>query len=499
MKQTILLTTVFVLSLYANAQKAIVEVFIPSQIKVNSAILSPAHTKDEYLYEYSEDGWELEAPVVKGKALLEMDLPAPQSMVLYVDELTPAVLFLSPGDHLVLHYQEKNGRKSYTVTGKGSNNNQVNLARPYFSYYEKYAKDTLPHRLLKDLRNRYREDSVLLRSYIDLHKPSPAYIAAQEAQLRYFVPQVYYSFFGSHGFTLKNMPGKEKLVLVWQQALDSIMATVPLNNDEALISSNYAMLVTTFLSRKKEAIWESLPPVDSKARKEWWYDEPDSGKALMEDMENLLTAKIIKRYFTGKTAEFAYTHMLHEAIGEKEDNLLSIYDTFVQQYPNSPYQPYLAPRLEPVRQRFTRPLTDKMIILPDSPSLNSFAEIRSIMKGKTVLLDLWGTWCGPCRKEINENSQALKDHFKGKDVTFLYIANFDTNSAAKWKSLIPYYNLEGTHILAGPALTHDIAKAVNLKSYPTYVIIKKDGSFELSTAGYPMDRDKLIKQIEAAL
>jgi thiol-disulfide isomerase/thioredoxin len=112
---------------------------------------------------------------------------------------------------------------------------------------------------------------------------------------------------------------------------------------------------------------------------------------------------------------------------------------------------------------------------------------------------MWGTWCGPCRKEINEHSQALKDYFKGKEVVFLYVANFDLVNEPKWKALIPYYNLEGTHLLASQELTQNINEVTKMKGYPSYIIIKKDGNFELSKAGYPMDRDKLIKQIEAAL
>ena len=41
----------------------------------------------------------------------------------------------------------------------------------------------------------------------------------------------------------------------------------------------------------------------------------------------------------------------------------------------------------------------------------------------------------------------------------------------------------------------------NVKSngYPTYIIVKKDGSYELSKGGLPMNREILIKQLEEAI
>jgi thiol-disulfide isomerase/thioredoxin len=131
--------------------------------------------------------------------------------------------------------------------------------------------------------------------------------------------------------------------------------------------------------------------------------------------------------------------------------------------------------------------------------LNTLADVLNLTKGKTVLLDMWGTWCGPCRSEIEKNGAAIKEHFKNKGLDYFYIANYDQSNEATWKKLIAFFKLTGTHILANEKLTDDIMKKTNGSGYPTYVVIKKDGSYELSKAGYPMDRDVLIKQLEEAL
>jgi thiol-disulfide isomerase/thioredoxin len=50
-------------------------------------------------------------------------------------------------------------------------------------------------------------------------------------------------------------------------------------------------------------------------------------------------------------------------------------------------------------------------------------------KDKTVVLDLWATWCGPCRAEI-PHLVALNNEFGGKGVEIIGLTTEDPNSAA---------------------------------------------------------------------
>lgn len=97
------------------------------------------------------------------------------------------------------------------------------------------------------------------------------------------------------------------------------------------------------------------------------------------------------------------------------------------------------------------------------------------------------------------NASSIRAYFKDKPVDFLYIANYDLTQEDAWKKLIAFYDMEGQHILASQELTSDIMDAIKGKGFPTYLIIKKNGSYEVSKAGYPMDRKVLIKQIEECL
>ena len=112
---------------------------------------------------------------------------------------------------------------------------------------------------------------------------------------------------------------------------------------------------------------------------------------------------------------------------------------------------------------------------------------------------MWGTWCGPCRSDISKHSAIIKAHFKNKPVDYLYVANLEEENEKGWKEMISFYQMEGYHILASAALTKDIMNIVKGTGYPTYAIIRPDGSIELSKTQYPMKREVLIQQIEELL
>ncbi|MBR5204681.1 MAG: hypothetical protein IKW32_05615, partial [Bacteroidaceae bacterium] len=73
-----------------------------------------------------------------------------------------------------------------------------------------------------------------------------------------------------------------------------------------------------------------------------------------------------------------------------------------------------------------------------------FREILKPFEGKLVYLDVWGTWCGPCKKEM-EHASAIKQAMKGKEVVFLYLANRSPEES--WKNIIKEYGLTGEQVV----------------------------------------------------
>ncbi|MFI5160740.1 MAG: TlpA family protein disulfide reductase [Sphingobacteriales bacterium] len=410
------------------------------------------------------------------------------------------IFYLSPGDNINFKADFKSIDNGIVVTGKGSNNNQPLLSVLAGASVQTMYGDTLPGRIIAFANKHQADLKVALEKYIGLYKPSPDFVKNELSNIKYDAVYQYYEFKENNKYRLKDPSDIYKGK--WKATQDSLFATIKLDNDEALGAINYELLIQTFMGREKEYLWTQSYKNPEAFFKEWYNTDVITGKKEFdEDEQNLLQEKIINHFFTHRSAEFLYGALFDNAMSEHNpENIVSIYDGFKQKYPNSEYISLFGPSIDTIRQQETKPLSaDYTLVADNGTKLNTMEDLLALTKGKTVLLDMWGTWCGPCRNEIHDNGPALKAYFKGKGLDYFYVANRDVNHEGEWKKLIAYFDMKGTHILANANLSKDIMAKVKGTGYPTYVIIKKDGTYELSKAGYPMNRDVLIKQLEEAL
>lgn len=440
-----------------------------------------------------------------GQASYTLKITKPQSFHFYCersksDEWLTHSFFLSPGDRLTFNADMLAKDYQITVTGKGSNNNQPIYKSSSNFDSQKFSGDTVPDRVINAILKEEREYKTELEKYIENHKPTREFIAAKKLNLSYWAVSNFFSFKENNKFQIKQ--AYKRNFGKWQLVQDSLFNAQHFDNPEALSSPNYTFLISSFLGRKKEWLWTEQSENKAAFYKEWYDADITKGeREFTADMNNLLCEKIIHKYFKGKTAEYLYAHLIVDAIDNSNPkNLLNIYNRFKDKYPGSKYDPELKAIANEVKRREQQGLNSRMVFADSTgKQLNTFDDILKLAKGKTVLVDMWGTWCAPCRREIEKNSAEIKKHFKDKDLQFFYVANYDITDTRSWKELITYFNLEGTHILANYALTESIMNAVEGRGYPTYFLIKKDGTYELSKAGYPMRREKLIKQLEEAI
>lgn len=96
----------------------------------------------------------------------------------------------------------------------------------------------------------------------------------------------------------------------------------------------------------------------------------------------------------------------------------------------------------------------------------------SDFRGKIVYIDVWATWCGPCRKEI-PHLQKTEAAFHGKDVVFLSVS-IDKNKK-KWENMVKEQELGGVQILAPGGWGADICKKYNITGIPRFMLIDKEG------------------------
>ena len=96
-------------------------------------------------------------------------------------------------------------------------------------------------------------------------------------------------------------------------------------------------------------------------------------------------------------------------------------------------------------------------------------------RSKIVYLDIWGTWCSPCKRKLSE-SHTLKAELKDYDIVYLYLAN--SSPEKSWKNVIAEYNLTEPNCVHYnlPAKQQDaVEQYVGLTGYPTYRLFDKQG------------------------
>jgi len=116
------------------------------------------------------------------------------------------------------------------------------------------------------------------------------------------------------------------------------------------------------------------------------------------------------------------------------------------------------------------------------------------LKGKVVILDVWATWCGPCRAQHPLYEQVKKRFAGNRDVVFLSINSDEDRAAVK-----PFLDEVKW---AGPVYFEDgLARALKITGIPSTVVIGRDGQVFSRMSGYVPDLfvDSLSEKIKDAL
>ncbi|MDO4880394.1 MAG: TlpA disulfide reductase family protein [Capnocytophaga sp.] len=103
-------------------------------------------------------------------------------------------------------------------------------------------------------------------------------------------------------------------------------------------------------------------------------------------------------------------------------------------------------------------------------SKTSLADFR----GKYVYMDIWATWCGPCRMEI-PHLKKLEEKFHGKDIEFVSISIDDLENAQKWRDFVKEEQLTGVQLMADNAWKSEFIKQYGIKGIPRFILIDKEG------------------------
>ena len=116
----------------------------------------------------------------------------------------------------------------------------------------------------------------------------------------------------------------------------------------------------------------------------------------------------------------------------------------------------------------------------------------SQLKGKTVVLDFWASWCPDCRKDAPEVVRMYKE-YAPQGIEFVGVS-MDTDMEA-WRKACQQFGITYTQVSELKKFKEtDIAKAYGVKWIPSMVVVDKEGKVALSTV-LTYKVDKYLKEL----
>lgn len=108
------------------------------------------------------------------------------------------------------------------------------------------------------------------------------------------------------------------------------------------------------------------------------------------------------------------------------------------------------------------------------------------LKGKFVYIDVWATWCGPCKVEIPHLKKVEAD-YRNKNIEFVSVSIDRPKDHAKWVSMVDDKELGGVQLFADNNWESKFVKEYYIKGIPRFILVDPDGNVVTPDAPRPSD------------
>ena len=114
------------------------------------------------------------------------------------------------------------------------------------------------------------------------------------------------------------------------------------------------------------------------------------------------------------------------------------------------------------------------------------------LKGKYVYIDVWATWCGPCKREIPFMKE-LEKKFVGKKIAFVGISS--EKNRGKWLEMLRIQKMDGIQL--NTSGDESFIKAYKIRGIPRFILLDKKGRILNLNMTRPSDpkTEKALKEL----
>jgi len=113
------------------------------------------------------------------------------------------------------------------------------------------------------------------------------------------------------------------------------------------------------------------------------------------------------------------------------------------------------------------------------------------LKGKTVLVDVWATWCAPCLKERPNTEKLAEKYSNNPNVEVLFVSVDDNKQ--KWKDFLKKKSAKfAMELYVKDGMGSDFGAFYNITEIPRYILIDAQGIIAKSNIKNPLEAETLI-------
>ena len=141
------------------------------------------------------------------------------------------------------------------------------------------------------------------------------------------------------------------------------------------------------------------------------------------------------------------------------------------------------------KTKFSEEALSETLLATDGSQV-AFKDILKKHKGKTLVIEVWASWCGDCVKAMPKLKELQANNH---DVAYVFISMDKT--VDKWKAGIEKHEMKGDNFMANDQMKGVFAKAIDVDWIPRYIILDKKGKIVLYRA-IETDFDKINETLK---
>ncbi len=195
-----------------------------------------------------------------------------------------------------------------------------------------------------------------------------------------------------------------------------------------------------------------------------------------------------------------------QATPEMKENLKSLYVKVKGS--NEGYDEYMASLnkilIEKMRKEVAKQLISKPAAMFTLKDVDGKTVSLEDYKGKTVVLDFWATWCGPCKKSFPAMKMAVNKYKDDPNVKFLFIHTWEreNNATKDAKKYVEEQNYPFEVLMDLKDATtgiNNVVESYKVSGIPAKFVIDKNGNIRFALSGFSGGNDAAVEELSAMI